>query len=196
MNKYQILKQCIMLSIVFSSIIFSISMASAADPGYYWDRTTGVSIAGYTTNWSSCSSTTPQSGFRITSIGSAASSCPNGALTRTTVGDMFLEIFPTAYTSNTLVNGVNATFYLGRPTSGTTTYRIDLGYVQTGVFTSFGYVTRSLTSSTAYLATTDLSIISGTAPAGSNLALKLSVTTIKWTDCKSKSGNKWWIFWF
>jgi hypothetical protein len=63
------------------------------------------------------------------------------------------------------------------------TYRIDLGYVQTGVFTSFGYVTRALTKSSTYLATTNLNTISGTAPAGSNLALKLSVTTLK--NCKS-----------
>lgn len=168
----------IMLSIIFLSIIFSVSMASAADTAYYWDRTTGVSIGGYTTNWSSCSSGSPQNGFKVTSIRNLASSCTNGALTRSTVGDMFLEIFPTTYTSDTQITGINATFYLGRPSSGTTTYRIDLGYVQAGVFTSFGYVTRALTSSSSYLATTNMNTISGTAPTGSNLALKLSVTTL------------------
>ncbi len=173
-----IFKLSIILSIIFCSVIFSAAAASAADKKYYWDRTNGVSITGFTTNWTSCSSNNPQNGFRVTSIGSAASSCTNGALTRSNVGDMFLEIFPTAYTSNTTVKGINATFYLGRPSSGTTTYRIYLGYAKAGVFTSFGNVTQSLTSSSNRLVTINTNTISGTAPAGSNLALKLSVTTL------------------
>ncbi len=178
MKTNNVLRKGIIISIIFLSIISSITAVSAVDKTYYWDRTTGVSIAGFTTNWSSCSSSSPQNGFRVTSIGIASSSCTNGALTRSNVGDMYLEIFPTAYTANTQVNGINATFYLGRPNSGTTTYRIDLGYVKAGVFTSFGYATQSLTSSSNRLVAINTNTISGTAPASSNLALKLSVTIL------------------
>ena len=166
--------------IILLIILFSVSVASA-DNKYYWDRTTGVSIAGLTTNWSSCSGS-PQTGYRITSIGSTASACLNGAISRTSVGDMFLEIFPTAYASNMQIKGINATFYLGRPSnSGTTTYRFNLGYVQAGVFTSFGYVTQSLTKSSNRLVTINMNTTSGTAPAGSNLAMKINVTAVSGT---------------
>ena len=166
-----------MFSIIFCSIIFSISVASAADNTYYWDRTNGVSIAGFTTNWSSCSSSSAQNGYRVTSLGSAASSCTNGLLTRPNAGDLFLAIFPTAYSSDTQIRGMpNARFYL-RSNSGSATYRFDLGYASMGTFTSLGNVTRTGVSTSGTTYTIDLSAISGMAPAGSNLSLKVSVTT-------------------
>ncbi len=166
----------IILLIIFCSIIFSITTASAVDKTYYWDRTTGDSIAGFTTDWSSCSSSA-QNGYRVTSLGSSASYCTNGQLSRTNAGDLFLAIFPTAYTSDTQITGkTNARFYL-RSNSGSAIYRFDLGYARSGAFTSLGSVTRTGVSTSGTTYTIDLSTISGTAPAGSNLALKVSVTT-------------------
>ncbi len=177
MKKYKMLRQGIMLSIIFCSIVFSISVASAVDKTYYWDRTTGVSIAGYTTNWSSCSSSSPQNGYRVTSLKSSASSCTNGQLTRTNAGDLFLAIFPTTYSSDTQIIGkTNARFYL-RSNSGYATYRFDLGYAKTGTFTSVGNVTKTGVPTSGSTHTIDLSTINGIAPSGSNLALKVSVTT-------------------
>jgi uncharacterized membrane protein len=176
---YGLLKLSIILSILFCSIIFLAIAASAADKTYYWDRTNGSSIAGFTTNWSSCSSSSPQNGYRVTSIGIAASSCNNGALTRSNAGDLFMAIFATAYSSDTQIRGMsNARFYL-RSNSGSATYRFDLGYARTGTFTSLGSVTKTGVSTSGTTYTIDLSTISGTAPAGSNLALKVSVTTSK-----------------
>jgi hypothetical protein len=174
-----IVKLSIIFSIIFCSILFSAIAASAVDKTYYWDRTTGVSIAGYTTNWSSCSSSSPQSGYRVTSLGSSASSCTNGALTRSNAGDLFLAIFPTAYTSDTQIRGMtNARFYL-KSNSGSATYRFDLGYSRTGTFTSFGSIIKTGVSTSGAIFTIDLSSINGTAPSGSYSALKVSVTTSK-----------------
>jgi len=175
MNKFKLLKQCIMLSIVLCSIIFSISMASAADVTYYWDRTNGVSIAGYTTNWTSCSS--PQNGFRVAILKDSTSSCRNGLLSISNAGDMLLSISPTAYSSDMQITGkTNAKFYL-RSNSGSATYRFDLGYAQESTFTSLGNVTKTRVSTSGTTYTIDMSTISGVVPAGSNLALKISVIT-------------------
>lgn len=172
-------RQSIILLIIFCSIISSITVVSAVDKTYYWDRTTGVSIAGYTTSWSSCSSSSPQDGYRVTSLGSSASSCTNGALSRSNAGDLFMAIFPTAYSSDTLIRGMsNARFYL-KSNGGSATYRFDLGYALSGTFTSFGSVNKTGVSASGSTYTIDLRSISGTAPAGSNLALKVSVTTSK-----------------
>lgn len=172
-------RQCIILSIIFSSIIFSISMATATDKTYYWDRTTGIATAGFTTDWSSCSSGSPQNGYRITNLGSVASTCTNGALSRSNAGDLFLAISPTAYSSDTQIRGLsNARFYL-KSNGGSATYRFDIGYARTGTFTSLGNVTKTGVTTSGATYTIDLSNINGIAPSGSYIALKASVTTSK-----------------
>ncbi len=183
MKKSRILRQCIVLSIIFCSIIFSISSANADEDRiktigtYYWDRSNGVSVAGYITNWTTCSSSSPQVGFKITSLRGSVSSCSNGQLTRSDAGDLFLAIFPTAYSSDMQIIGrPDARFYL-RGNSGSATYMFELGYVQTGTFTSLGNVIRTGISTSGSTYTIDMSTINGIAPAGSNLALKVLVTT-------------------
>src|SRR5659263_13217 len=178
MNKYQKLKQCIMLSIIFCSIIFSISVASAADKTYYWIPSSGaIDSSGFTANWGSCNA--QPTSYRITTLGITGFTCSSDRLTRTSSGDQYLAIFPTAYSSDTQITGQTcATFYLSSQRSGyTATYRFDLGYASSGTFTSLGYVTRSVSSSSGQSYTIDMSSITGTAPAGSYLALKVSVTT-------------------
>src|SRR5660398_126232 len=70
----------------------------------------------------------------------------------------------------------NAKFDL-RSNSGSATYRFDLGYAQESTFTSLGNVTKTRVSTSGTTYTIDMSTISGVVPAGSNLALKISVIT-------------------
>ena len=56
--------------------------------------------------------------------------------------------------------------------SGDVTARYELGYATGGVFTSFGFADEGPHGSRA-TRVTDLSAISGTAPAGSHLALRI-----------------------
>jgi len=178
MNKYQKLKQCIMLSIIFCSIIFSISVASAADKTYYWIPSSGaIDSSGFTANWGNCNA--QPTSYRITALSSTGFTCNSDRLTRTSSGDQFLAIYPTAYISETQIAGkTGATFYLSSQRSGySATYRFDLGYAQGGTFTSLGNVTRSVSSSNGQSYTIDMSSIIGTAPTGSYPALKVLVTT-------------------
>src|SRR5660398_78624 len=178
MNKYQKLKQCIMLSIIFCSIIFSISVASAADKTYYWIPSSGaIDSSGFTANWGNCNA--QPTSYRITALSSTGFTCNSDRLTRTSSGDQFLAIYPTAYISETQIAGkTGATFYLSSQRSGySATYRFDLGYAQGGTFTSLGNVTRSVSSSNGQSSTIDMSSIIGTAPTGSYPALKVLVTT-------------------
>jgi hypothetical protein len=156
-------------------IIFSISAASALDNTYYWTPSSGaIGSSGYTANWGSCGQSPAT--YRITTLSSTGFICNSDYLTTTSAGDQFLAIYPTAYSSDMTITGkTGATFYLSGQ-GRTATYRFDLGYAKNGAFTSLGYVTRSA-STTGSLYTIDMSSITGTAPAGSYLALKVSVTS-------------------
>ncbi len=178
MKKYRILRQSVIFSIIFCSLLFSINAASAADKTYYWIPSSGViDSSGFTANWGSCNA--QPTSYRITTLSSTGFTCSSDRLTTTSSGDQFLAIFPTAYSSDAQITGkTGATFYLSSQRSGyTATYRFDLGYAISGTFTSLGYVTQSVESSSGRLYTIDLGSISGTAPSGSYLALKVSVTT-------------------
>jgi uncharacterized membrane protein len=177
-NKYKVLRQSIILFIIFCSIISSINAISAADNTYYWNPSSGaIDSSGFTANWGNCNA--QPTSYRITTLNSTGFTCTSDRLTRTSSGDQYLAIFPTAYSSDTQVTGkTGATFYLSSQRSGyTATYRFDLGYASSGAFTSLGYATRSVSSSNGQSYTIDMSSITGTAPAGSYLALKVSVTT-------------------
>ena len=177
-NKYKVLRQSIILLVIFCSIISSINAISAADNTYYWNPSSGaIDSSGFTANWGNCNA--QPTSYRITTLSSTGFTCNSDRLTTTSSGDQYLAIFPSAYSSDTQITGkTGATFYLSSQRSGyTATYRFDLGYASSGAFTSLGYVTRSVSSSNGQSYTIDMSSITGTAPAGSYLALKVSVTT-------------------
>jgi hypothetical protein len=145
---------------------------------YYWTPSSGaIGSSGFTANWGSCGA--QPTSYRITTLSSTGFTCDSDRLTRTSSGDQFLAIFPTAYSSDTQITGkTGATFYLASRQGGyTAIYRFDLGYAILGSFTSLGYVTQSVSSSSGRLYTIDMSSISGTSPSGSYPALKVSVTT-------------------
>ena len=167
----------ILLSISFL-ILFSIDAASALDKTYYWIPSSGsIGSSGFTANWGNCNA--QPTSYRITELSDTGFTCSSDRLTRTSSGDQFLAIFPSAYSSDTQVTGkTGATFYLASRRSGyTATYRFDLGYANEGTFISLGYVTQAVSSSNGQKYTIDLDSISGTAPSGSYLAMKVSVAT-------------------
>ncbi|MCZ7396508.1 MAG: hypothetical protein ABOK23_06425 [Candidatus Methanoperedens sp.] len=173
MKKYRILRQSVIISIIFFSILFSVNAASAVDKTYYWIPSSGaIDSSGFTANWGICGA--QPASYKNTTLSSKGFTCNSDTLTRTSSGDQFLAIYPTPYSSDTKIVGKpGATFYLSSPA----TYRFDLGYAKGGTFTSLGYVTNGVTKSTKY--SIDLRKINGTAPAGSYPALKVSVTTPK-----------------
>ncbi|MCZ7370665.1 MAG: hypothetical protein O8C66_09155, partial [Candidatus Methanoperedens sp.] len=177
-KKYRILRQSVMISIIFFSIVVSINAASAVDKTYYWTPSSGaIGSSGFTADWGNCNA--KPTSYRITTLTSTGFTCLSDYLTKTTSGDQYLAIYPTAYSSDTKIAGkTGATFYLSSQKAGyTATYRFDMGYAVGGTFTSLGYVTQSSYKGKNNII--NLSNISGTAPAGSYLALKVSVTTSK-----------------
>ncbi|MCZ7356867.1 MAG: hypothetical protein O8C66_04430 [Candidatus Methanoperedens sp.] len=155
-----------------------INAASASDKTYYWTPSSvAIGSSGYKANWGSCG--VHPTSYKITSLSSSGFGCNIDYLTTTKSGDQFLAISPTNYSSNTTIAGkTDATFNLSSQKSGyTATYRFDLGYAQKGTFKSLGYKTQAVSSRYGQSYIIDLSSINFTAPAGSYLALKVSVTT-------------------
>ena len=177
-------KRKMILSILICAIIFSsVLVASAAEVAYYWTSSAGViDSSGYTANWGICGA--HPTSYRITNLSNTSFGCNSDYMRTNATGDLILEIFPKAYNSATPIQGKNATFYLGaeRGSVGNATFRFDLGYASGGTFTSLGFVTWNVTKSTNGKYIIDMSSISGTVPASSYLALKVSVTTPSPTD--------------
>lgn len=168
----------IVVAVIVTAIVLSSGIVSAAGMTYYWTPSSGpIGSSGFTANWGSCNA--QPTSYRVTALSSTGFTCNSDRLTMTSSGDQFLAIFPTAYSSDTQITGkAGATFYLSSQRSGyTATYRFDLGYARTSAFTSLGYVTQAVSSSSGRNYTIDLSSISGTAPSGSYPALKVSVTS-------------------
>ncbi|MBW6518206.1 MAG: hypothetical protein K0A89_06865, partial [ANME-2 cluster archaeon] len=152
--------------------------ASAAVTAYYWEPSSGaIDASGYTADWGACNAR--PTAYRVTTLNDVGLNCADDRLTTTTTGDQFLAIFPIAYTVQTQVTGQSgANFYLRERTSiGPVTYRFELGYAQSGAFTSFGFVDQVVPSGVQQAYVVDMSSISGGAPANSYLALKVSVAS-------------------
>ncbi|BDG07396.1 NapC/NirT family cytochrome c [Anaeromyxobacter paludicola] len=147
---------------------------------YSWQISNGTTVAGVTTNWSSACGLQPTAtALYKTTMTTATMACASDNLGTTQAGpfDMLLLVKSTTYAAATTVTGgTGSKWGLAKSGTGTVTYRFSLGYVLGGVFTAFGYVDQAATTTqTAY--TPNLSAISGVAPAGSALALKVTVQT-------------------
>ena len=161
-------------SVVFFSIELITGIAEAVT--YNMQQSNGDDLGGYTSDLTGCSNfTTP----RTTSMNqSGSNACTSGRVGTTSSGPLTIltVISDTAYSVATSVTGGDVTGYLRdyqeSSNPGTTDgISYELGYVSGGIFTSFGSVNEARDySSTAYW-TTDLSSLSGIAPAGSRLAL-------------------------
>jgi len=140
---------------------------------YYWQRDTGTSVAGFTTNTPACGDR-PQDVYLFTLMTSGGFNCTD-IRHEGTVGvpqNLWLMIKDTSYAVATDVTGIDFALNFEDDSSGGVTARYELGYAQGGVFTSFGFADEGPhENQSTYV--TDLSSISGTAPAGSNLALRI-----------------------
>ena len=93
---YGALRKGIIFSIIFCSIIFSITAASAADKTYYWIPSSGaISSSGFTANWGSCNA--QPTSYKVTALSSTGFTCNSDRLTTTSEGDQFLAVFPTGH---------------------------------------------------------------------------------------------------
>ncbi len=145
---------------------------------YNMQQDTGTDLNGFTTNLAACAnSTAPIIVPMNTTSGSNA--CTNGRSASTgNVGDQILLVISDAtYTQDMDIAGIDVTGNLRdyqEASPGTQVgIRYQLGYVNGGTFTAFGSVDEARDHDTQTDWTTDLSAISGTAPAGSRLAIQV-----------------------
>jgi uncharacterized repeat protein (TIGR01451 family) len=148
-------------------------MGEALAATYYWQEDSGTSIAGFTTDSPACGAQ-PRDIFITTTMSAGGFNCTSlrQEVRDPPPQDMLLMINDTAYAVATDVTGVDFSLRFFDDASGGVTLRYELGYAQGGVFTSWGFVDEGPHEPDA-LYVTDLSSISGTAPAGSHLALKI-----------------------
>jgi len=145
----------------------------AAAGMYYWQVDSGTSVAGFTTDSTACGSQ-ERDIFLTTLMTTGGFNCANfrhegrAAVPQ----NLWLIIKDTPYAIPTDVTGIDFSLNFLDDASGGVTARYELGYALGGLFTSFGFVDEGPNEPQA-LYITDLSSISGTAPAGSHLALRI-----------------------
>ena len=155
-------------------------VASAVQTTYRWQVSDGASIAGYTTNWSwGCNSARVDSQLVVTTMNTAVFGCSAARLgNRTPAGphDLLLLIIDSTYAQATTVSGqaTGNRWRLNDNGGGGKTVRFTLGYAAGGTFTGWGSVDVVVPDGANSLYLPDMSGISGTAPAGSNLALMVT----------------------
>jgi len=162
------------LAVAMLVLILFAGAASAAVNTYYWEPSNGVNVAGYTTDWGGCDAR-PAPGAITTLRTGGYGLCSSDRIEATSNNqDQFLAISKTQYATETQITGQGNALFVFRESG---TYRLDLGYATGGTFTSFGYVTKSFDSNNGLQYSIDLSSITGTAPADSYLALKVSLVS-------------------
>ncbi len=102
--------------------------------------------------------------------------------------NLWLMIKDTVYSVATDVTGIDFALDFFDDGSGGVTARYELGYARAGVFTSWGFVDEGPYEDEA-LYLTDLSSISGTAPAGSHLAPRISDVAPSPSDMRMFTGS-------
>ncbi len=143
---------------------------------YYWHRDNGTDLGGITTNWSESCGTQITNIYKKTTMTTTPFACSDVEFVndQNAPVDEILLIKDTSYSQNTDVTGVNTYWYLKDKSSSAKTFRFYLGYVQSGSFTSWGFVDQNVPSDGETLYTIDMSSVSGSAPNGSYLALKVA----------------------
>ncbi len=148
---------------------------------YRWQISSGQSYGGFTTNWTeACGNEPSLSSLRVTTMTTAAFPCDD-RIQRTASSvpaDMLLMIKPTAYSSPTLVKGQstgNRWYLRDGGSANNKVVRFSLGYVSGAIFTAFGSVDVTVNNGTRALYQPNMSSIQGTAPAGSFLAVKVTI---------------------
>ncbi len=158
-------------------VLFSMVLAAPAEGAtatYYWQEDSGTSVAGFTTDVAKCND--QERDILVTTLMTTGGfNCDKFRHEGTAAvpQNLWLMIKDTVYAIATDVTGIDfALDFLDDSSSGGVTARYELGYAQAGVFTSWGFVDEGPHEPEA-LYVTDLSSISGTAPAGSHLALRI-----------------------
>jgi hypothetical protein len=162
---------------VLALVTFGIATtANAAQSTYRFQRDNGNTYGGITTDWSEACDTDPsEDTFKTTTMTGTALACTDirQKNENNSVQDMVMLINPTSYASATDITGVNTQWQIEEKDDVNVTMRFSLGYVTSGSFTSFGNGETIVNGNSLY-ETIDLSGVSGTAPAGSHLALKVT----------------------
>ncbi|MBI5075297.1 MAG: hypothetical protein HZB62_09075 [Nitrospirae bacterium] len=163
----------------FASLIGLYSAGISEAVTYNMQSGTGANLNGFTTNYGTCG-TNATTEVIVPMNTSGSNACTTGRTGSTgAVGtSLLLVISDTPYSQNTNITGVDVTGslrdYQEAINPGTLTgIQYQLGYVSGGVFTSFGSVNEVRDYSTNTVWTTSLSSISGTAPSGSRLAIRV-----------------------
>ena len=162
------------LTFACSILVASAFPTSLHAATYYWQDDSGTSVAGFTTDSTGCGST-ERDLFLTTLMSAGGFNCTTFRMeARAAVPqNLWLMIKDSAYLVATEVTGIDfALDFFDHDTEGGVTIRYELGYAQGGVFTSWGFVDEG-PHEPELLYVTDLSSISGAAPAGSNLALRI-----------------------
>ena len=162
------------LTFACSILLASALPTSLQAATYYWQDDSGTSVAGFTTDSPGCESEVDD-GFQTTLMSAGGFNCVKfvNKVNVAAPQNIVFMIKDTVYAAATDVTGIDFTLFFGSDGGGDITARYELGYALGGVFTSFGFVDEG-PHNPEELRVTDLSSISGTAPAGSHLALMIS----------------------
>ncbi|MCF6177804.1 MAG: hypothetical protein L3J63_00230, partial [Geopsychrobacter sp.] len=191
-GKYSVLNRLVLVAVMFAGLILMSATADAAVQYYAIDVGTGsIGSSGMTANWGACGDNPTGGGIisNLTKITSSSNiSCSDDKWEPDTNGQDLIVVSSSVYSQVMNVSGQSgAKFYLRYGGD----YSFDLGYVSGGSFTSFGG-TVSVTFSSEGTHTVDFSSMSGTAPSGSYLAMKVILTNY-WDDGSGKSADRMYI---
>ncbi len=169
----------------FFSCLLLPSSSQAATATYRWQRDSGTSVAGVTTNWSEACGPTAITPYSMkNTLMSNAFNCADARIKSpgSSYPNLMHVINSTTYVVNTQVTGIDMTWWLNRLYSGSNTMRFELGLMQSGVFTSWGFVDQVMSGTGGALYTLDFSGVNGLAPAGSYLAVRVTKTSGNWGE--------------
>jgi len=160
----------------------ALTRSEAVQATYNLQLDSGTNLGGISTNWSeACGSAPPSGTFRIGLMNSSAPGCSTTSTTPrigflntgAAAVPMMMVISDTPYAVGMDVTGVDILTGLRERTTAAD-YLFEIGYVSGSTFTPFGSYTYTGATTTASGHTVPLSTISGTAPAGSYLAVQVS----------------------
>jgi hypothetical protein len=179
MGKAANLALVLVFALIFG-LIGSVSNVDAVQVAYTLQLDSGTSLGGLSTNWSAPCGTSPTADSAMISLmNQSATGCSSASsfISFTDTGSaatpMLLVISDTAYSQATTLTGVEVLIGL-RQLTAAADFRFELGYLSGGFFTPLGSYVFSGSTTAAAGYSVSLSSISGTAPAGSYLALRVS----------------------
>ncbi len=165
--------------VIIMIMVMTVVMTGHADAAtYYWKKDSGTNVGGVTTDWSQSCGTQIDDTRKETLMTTSLPNCSNTEQREkgNSPQEMMWMIKDTSYPADYVVTGISVQAR-GEDRDGGADLRYTLGYVTGGTFSPLTgcsgscQVTQSWSGTNTY--TTNLSSLSGTAPSGSHLALKV-----------------------